>query len=207
MYEDWMSHRDKVVQPEESRENGCEALTEANMDFAFFDSLNPQQAHEFLAAFISAEKPATERMAEAARQQGIPADYSIPTLPNVVRWALDNVRTVPKAPDKKLPDWITSTDAYKTSLFEFTDETKPVVLRTAYYFGESFVRTFDKLRWAVGNPEAAQRNMPVVAGFGGEIELAPILVVENMFRRALRGKAEPDAFERAVSRWAEYIAH
>jgi hypothetical protein len=52
----------------------------------------------------------------------------------------------------------------------------------------------------VGDPETAQQNMPVITGFGNQLELSPILVTENLLRRALKGAA-PDAIERAVNRW------
>jgi hypothetical protein len=46
--------------------------------------------------------------------------------------------------------------------------------------------------------------MPVVAGFGSEIELAPMLVVENLFLRVLSGPGTLDAFDVAVQAWTSF---
>lgn len=104
-----------------------------------------------------------------------------------------------------LPAWITATEDYRRGLFEFAEESKPLVLRTVYYCGECFVRTFDELKWAVGDNATAQRNMPVITGFGNGIELAPILVTENLFRRILTEDPGTDAIERAISRWSSFL--
>ena len=175
------------------------------MDFAFFDSISTDEGFAFFDAFLRAERSAVPHILEAARQQGISTDFSVETLPCVMRWALSQVETRPKAADSSLPSWITTTDGYKRGLFEFSEQSKPLILRIAYYFGECFVRSFEGLRWSVGNPDTAQRNMPVVIGFGNDVELSPILVTENLFKRVLSGEAESDAIDRAVKRWVAYL--
>ena len=45
------------------------------------------------------------------------------------------------------------------------------------------MRTYDTLAWDMGNPETAEANMPVVSGFRAGVELAPMMVAENIFRR------------------------
>jgi hypothetical protein len=175
------------------------------MDFAFFDSISSDEGAAFLAAFLRAESSAVTQMIESAREDGVSADFSIETLPSVMRWVLNQVKTFPKPADESLPAWIRTTDSYKRGLFELSEESKPLVLRIAYYFGECLVRTFDGLRWSVGDDETAERNMPVVTGFGNDIELAPILVTENLFRRILSGEAGGDAIERAIEGWCAYV--
>lgn len=175
------------------------------MDFAFFDSLSAEEGADFLDAFLRAEGSAVEKMIESAQRGGVAADFSIETLPSVLEWALNQVKTSPKGVNETLPAWITATEDYRRGLFEFTEESKPLVLRGAYYFGECFVRAFDGLKWGVGDRDTAQRNMPVVTGFGNGIELAPILVTENLFRRILSGDAGADAIDRAVRKWKAYL--
>jgi hypothetical protein len=46
--------------------------------------------------------------------------------------------------------------------------------------------------WAVGDPEYIEKNMPVVAGFRGGMELAPMMVCENSFA-AILGDGEPES--------------
>ncbi|HEX7035553.1 MAG TPA: hypothetical protein VF210_07250 [Pseudomonadales bacterium] len=174
------------------------------MDFAFFDRMSSAEGEAFLSAFLRAEGSAVAEFVESARRQGVSPDFSIETLPSVMEWAVGQVKTVPKEADETIPAWITATEDYKRGLFEFAEESKPLVLRAAYYFGECFVRTFDGLKWAVGDNATAQRNMPVIAGFGNGIELAPILVTENLFRRILTEDPSSDAVDRAIRRWRSF---
>jgi hypothetical protein len=172
------------------------------MNFSFFSSLTKADASEFLSAFVRSEKAATCAMVDVARQHGIDADFTLASLPDVVLWSVRHVQTIKMSPDTLLPTWITATDAYQRGLFQFTDESKPMVLRVAYYFGECFVRRFQRLRWSIGDEETAQQNMPVVTGFGRQIELAPILVTENLFRRSISEVDSSDTVRRTVDYWA-----
>jgi hypothetical protein len=171
------------------------------MDFKFFDSLSQDNASEFLVAFLRVEKAATSIMAEVAKQEGINADFTLDSLPSVVLWAIRHVEIVKRPSNASLPVWITATDGYQRGLFEFSDQSKPLILRVAYYFGECFVRRFERLRWSIGDRDTALQNMPVVTGFGRQIELAPILVTENLFRRTFAGGEPNDAIRRAVNHW------
>lgn len=46
----------------------------------------------------------------------------------------------------------------------------------------------------------------MVSGFGSGIEMAPMLVAENLLLRMLSGNAMPDVFEVAVQTWIAYVA-
>lgn len=86
-----------------------------------------------------------------------------------------------------------------TSPFDFDEASKSIILAGAYYLGETFVRTFRQLRWATGNTEYLEGNMPVVTLFNHNIEMAPIMVVENMFSRVISGMGEPASIDAAIS--------
>jgi hypothetical protein len=104
-----------------------------------------------------------------------------------------------------VPEWIRSTPEYERGLFEFDEDSKNLICFVAYYLGECFVRNYSQLRWATGNAEYAEANMPVVTGFKREIELAPMLVLENLFRRIT---AKPDRIsdiEIAIDTWRNYL--
>jgi hypothetical protein len=57
------------------------------------------------------------------------------------------------------------------------------------------------LHWSIGNPEFVKKNMPVVTGFKSEVELAPIMVVENIYSRILRGAASAEAIDVMRDHW------
>ena len=72
-------------------------------------------------------------------------------------------------------------------LYSFDDFSKVLVLRASYYLGECFVRNYNNLSWNIGLTHTAVVNMPVITGFKKKIELAPILVCENLLRRLVEG--------------------
>src|SRR5262249_20644976 len=87
------------------------------------------------------------------------------SLPPLMRWLLQKLKTVPQLPDTSLPTWITKAEDYQRKLFDFDAPSKIVVLRIAYYTGECFVRNFPDLVWSVGGADTALKNIPVVSGF------------------------------------------
>ena len=102
------------------------------VDFSRFDSLDPNEARSLLEGFLETEARATERMLCEARRQGLETDFSLESLPPLMRWALKQLKMVPQLPDPSLPTWITETDDYHRNLFDFDDPSKIVVLRIAY---------------------------------------------------------------------------
>jgi hypothetical protein len=70
------------------------------------------------------------------------------------------------------------------------------------YLGETFVRKFPDLKWATGNTDYLQGNMPVVTGFKFRKELAPILISENIFRGAVSGSSDDVSIDTAIEMWS-----
>jgi hypothetical protein len=118
-----------------------------------------------------------------------------------MRWALERLNVASMLPDASLPTWITATESYQRGLFEFDEPSQSIVLRVAYYMGECFVRNFSCLVWSVGDAGSALQNMPVVTGFDHRIEMAPVLIANNLFRRVLHGSGNEHTFNVAVDRW------
>lgn len=107
--------------------------------------------------------------------------------------------------NSSLPAWIRECDSYLSGLEEFDEPSKVLVLRASYYLGESFVRYSDKLSWATGNLDTAEQNMPVITGFSDELEMAPMLVTENLFLRILADGAPYEDINRAIESWLSDI--
>lgn len=169
------------------------------MDYKFFDSLSPENARTFLSRFLESERTAIEEMEVGAAAVNLTLDYSTCSLPDVLRWLMTLVRLKTLPVPATEPRWIQQ--AHKDGLVDFDDDSKTIVLRAAYYLGECFVRANSRLSWKTGDVEYIEKNMPVVAGFRSGSEMAPMMIVENVFLRILGKNAELSDIERAVNTW------
>lgn len=169
------------------------------MDFSLFDSLSARGAHDYLQSFLHTEKAALEAMAPVAKRAGIRLDYSMVSLASVLKWLLGQLDVqrvaIPATEPKSVRDF------HQEGLVDFPEDSRRLILRAAYYLGESFVRARKSLSWTVGNPEFAEKNMPVVAGFRDGDEMAPIMVCKNVFSRILGGSAPDSDIDRMIETW------
>jgi hypothetical protein len=175
------------------------------MKFDFFEKLSSEEAQRFLEQFRTVE---AERMPTLIRQcadQNFTCDYSLESVPPLLRWLADRLTVISSTPDTQLPEWIRSTETYTKNLFEFDEPSKVLILRAAYYLGESFVKSVHGLHWSCGNTETALANMPVVSGFRGGFEMAPLLIVENLFGRVVSNSSKLPDIDRAVDYWVQRI--
>lgn len=175
------------------------------MNFAAFKNLTPEQARGLLNEFLDEESRLGETTFKIASEDGIVCDYSIQSLPEFLRWVFKHLRTVQKGPDPSVSEWIRSTDSYKSGLFDFVDESKNLLVRASYYLGECFIRTYPCLQWSIGNSEFAYANMPVVTGFQHEVELAPLMVLENTCRRIIKKPSRISDIDTMVAKWCENV--
>jgi hypothetical protein len=175
------------------------------MKFEFFEKISRDEALVFLERFLTVESASIDELLEQASSEGASVDFSVTSVAALMRWAVAKLKTVPNAPDTQLPLWIRNTESYAKNLFEFDGPSKILTLRVAYYFGESFVRSYGGLRWTVGNLETAEAKMPVVAGFQSELEMAPILITENLLRRVTAGPTKLKDIDRAVDHWSQKV--
>ena len=168
------------------------------MDYAFFESLTMAEATSYLQRFLAVEKEALEEMKPVAAREGVVLDYSLQSLAHVLKWMVKRVRIrrIPVPEDE--PQWIRQ--AHSEGIMEFDDDSKTVVIRAAYYLGECFSR-LSGMRWTTGNVEYIHKNMPVVAGFQGDDELPPLVVVDNMFARIVGDWASPTRIDSTIQVW------
>lgn len=170
-------------------------------------SLDPNEARSLLEGFLETEACVSEQMLIAARREGLEVDFSVESLRSLMRWAVRQLKTIPQLPDPSLPTWITKIEDYQRDLFDFDEPSKVVVLRIAYYMGECFVRNFADLLWSIGDADTALKNIPVVSGSRGGLEMPPMLVAENLFRRMLKGDTDGNAIDVAFRRWVADVDH
>lgn len=175
------------------------------MNLAFFEQLAPAEASVYLARFVELGRSALPDLVAAAESDGVRADLSVGSVGPVMDWVATQVATVPLEPDPTLPDWIRASDSYEANLFDFDEPSKVLVLRSGYYLGESFVRAFPRLTWAVGREETAPQGQPVVSGFSHEMEMPVLLVAENLIGRAIAEKTPRTDAARAVAVWESKV--
>ncbi|MFC1597667.1 hypothetical protein ACFL5Q_07005 [Planctomycetota bacterium] len=173
------------------------------MNFAFFESLSVEDARDYLSGFLETESAAIGEMRDAAEQACVAMDHSIASVPHVLKWILKDVQIVRISVPASEPDWVQQ--AHADGLIDFEEGSKYLILRAAYYMGECFVRACPSLHWTIGDPEYIEKNMPVVAGFRSGTEMAPMMIVGNLFARILGDDAPITDIDRAVATWGNDI--
>lgn len=176
------------------------------MNFAFFENLSPDEAEQYKTRFLELGRAALPALVADARLAGVNADLSIESVAPVLEWMAGLASTVAREPDPSLPVWIRMSDNYEKNLFDFDERSKVLILRAAYYLGESFVRSQPRLTWAVGRVDTAPQGQPVVAGFAYSMELAVLLVTENLFARLVTDGPSVAGVAQAVETWASKVS-
>jgi hypothetical protein len=169
------------------------------MNFDAFHSMTVNEAREYLAGFLATERGAISIIEPAAHGAGVEMNYTLQSLPSVLKWILSGVTVFRVPVPETEPKWIR--DYHKDGLVEFAEPSKYLILRGAYYLGECFVRYHPARSWSIGDSEYMEKNMPVVAGFRSRMELPPILVCESIFSRILGTNAPESHIDVMVNSW------
>ena len=160
------------------------------MDWWFFAEGTEAEAREYLARFLDDG---------AVDDYGPKADYSLPSVPEVLRVLRGRVELVDAPPPDDAPEWVRDVVAEHGGGFrDFAESSRSCVLRAAYYLGAAFVTTYPVLRWELGGEERPEVRQPVVTGFGSGEDL----VVPRAAEAVLAG----DDAEATVARWREAVA-
>jgi hypothetical protein len=173
------------------------------MNFELFNSMTPEEARDHLQGFLATERVAMDTLVRATKQAGVQMDYSIGSLSPVLKWILTGIQIIRVPVPATEPQWIR--DFHRGGLIAFPDESKYLILRAAYYLGECFVRANSALIWTVGDPEGAEKNMPVVAGFRSSMEMAPMMVCENLFGRVVGDGVPETHIDAMVKTWVGFM--
>lgn len=174
------------------------------MDFTFFEQLTKKDAELYLERFLSEETGQFNKMLSVFKAEHVTIDFSIESIFSVIEWVKLNLKTIPEKKDESLPFWIKESDSYMNGLYSFDEISRILILRTSYYFGECFIRTSKKLSWGIGQLNTAVYNMPVVTGFKKKMELAPMLICENLIRRLVE-EDDPSIINTALDYWRRLI--
>jgi hypothetical protein len=107
--------------------------------------------------------------------------------------------------DLSIPQSIRNTQAYRDNAWEFTPESRPLVIAGGYLLGEWFHRTFENLSWSTGNQAFLTGGMPVIVGFRSNKEMPPLLIAENLFHRFQQQRDSSEIFETTIGKWVSNI--
>jgi hypothetical protein len=175
------------------------------MKFGVFEAMSKEEAHEYLSEFLVFGKNRGMKIIEENIHFTVDLDFSIESLAIVFRTLIPILNIVPREPDPKVPEFIRNTDDYQKGLFDFDEASNKIILAAAYYLGETFVRAFPQLKWATGNTDYLQGNMPVVTGFKFRKELSPILVAENIFASIVSQLCDDTSIDIAIGSWMNNV--
>jgi hypothetical protein len=172
------------------------------MDYEFFHGMTREEASARLNSFREAGRTAVEETRPVIEARGIRLDYSLESLPAVLHSHLPGVTVYHIPFPEGLPDWIRQ--SHSGGIRQFDEASSRVLFLAAYYFGECFAR-LPGMRWATGDTDHMYANMPVVKGFQSQKELSPLVVVRNMFARALDDPTNPAEFDETVAAWTRLL--
>jgi hypothetical protein len=146
---------------------------------------------------LAVERAAIDESVRSARSAGVEADYSLASIVPFLIWITERVETHEVSPTPDSPEWLAES-IRPEDLVEVGESSRPLVLRAAYYLGESFARNRPHLRWGVGSSDFAHQQQPAVLGFGGGVELPVLLVAENTLLNAIQAEEPRAAIEPVI---------
>lgn len=174
------------------------------MDYGFFKQLEREEAKELFNSYLMDERQNFHIFKDVFNKERILLDFTLESNIAVFLWMKSNVNIIRRNEDESLPLWLRETEIYKKGLFMFDETSNNALLHIAYYFGECFVRSYEKLSWGIGRPHTNEFNMPVVTGFDFKIQLAPIVVCNNILRGLISGE-DTSIIQKALDTWESYV--
>jgi hypothetical protein len=176
------------------------------MNFGIFQDFSTAEAHDWLSRFLTEEGGAMEDYAANLEGAGVEVDYSLRSVPSHVSWVANSVRTLKLPPDPEIPSSIRLGEAFRDENFEFDGPSRVLLMRLSYYLGETFVREFPALSWAVGAADTALQGQPVVTGFSHQIEMPVLMVSENWVRDFLAGGVTSSSEGDVIPAWINLLS-
>lgn len=168
-----------------------------------FEAMTEEKAKDYLNEFLAFGRSKGMRILEENLHFTKNLDFRIETLPDILRALIPSLVSVPRDSDLTLPAFIRNTEDYQKGLFDFDKKSNSLILAAAFYLGETFITQFSHLYWDTGNSDFREGNMPVVRPFANDIEMAPILIVENLYRRIVIENSRREDVDKAIKLWIE----
>lgn len=174
------------------------------MNFELFSNMSTEDAELFLHSFQTQGKQWIISETRSFELEGIRMDYSMSSACALYRRTLAKTKYLVKE-NESIEPWIKTANIKYAKMVVIDEGSSESLLSTSYYIGQCFVRNYDTLYWAVGRTETAIAKAPVVSGFRNETELCPILVVENLIKRAILFPEMPHDIKSTIETWQNMI--
>lgn len=144
-------------------------------------SLNISDHNTFGEQFLQKEPERIRGISSELNKDGIMTDYTILSIVPVTKWFLGRAKAIQDSTSRGVLENIS-----------------PLILDSAYYMGESFVRSTRSLSWTTDNKE---NIIPMVTGFKFSIRMCPITDTYGIFEDILIGKQNMEEVERTILMW------
>jgi hypothetical protein len=175
------------------------------MDYRFFEALTPEEARTYLERFLTVESEAIEETLDAARADGVQADFSVESVPEFFSWLGPKVNVAQVPAPTGVEWWVSrAMEEHHGGFLDLDDASRHLALRAAYYLGQSFVSSHENLGWGFGRRDRIEFQQPVVTGFRTGADLPALVVAENVLLDAKDPEFQGIA-RRAVSSWSEAV--
>lgn len=145
-----------------------------------FKSIGENSISNKAEAFITNGETLIKEIAEDMKKDSIEADFTVLSVPLVLQWLLSKAKT---------------THEKNTEVFGknsgYSDHVRHYILLSAYYLGESFVRTSDSIAWTIKD------DTPLVSGFKFGFTMSPMDEVNSVFKYMLKSSEKEKESEQS----------
>lgn len=145
-------------------------------------SLNISNYSDFAEQFLRNETERMREIGEEINKDGIMTDYTILSVVPVTKWFVGRAKAIHDAGHVGLNN----------------EKISPLILDSAYYMGESFVRSTRSLSWVTNNKD---NIIPTVTGFKFSICMCPITDTYGIFEDILINRQSMEEVERTILMW------
>jgi hypothetical protein len=175
------------------------------VDYEFFESLSSADAQAYLERFLELGGRGVAELSPGAEADGVRADWTVASVAPFFAWLGPRVDVVQTDPPPDLPPWIrTAMEQEHGGFRDFEPESRALVLRAAYYLGQSFVSSHESLEWGLGRKDLLEFQQPVVTGFRTDVDLPALVVAENLFLDVTDAGFE-DRVRTVVGTWSKAV--
>jgi len=146
-----------------------------------FKSIGENSLSNKAEVFISNGETLIKEIAEDMKKDGVDADFSVLSVPLVLQWLLSKAKTIHEK----------NTEVFGKNS-GYSDNVRSYITLSAYYLGESFVRTSDSIAWKIKD------DTPLVSGFKFGFTMSPMEEATSVFKHMLK-TSEKESVQSRIS--------
>ena len=171
-----------------------------------FNDMSQNEAERFLAEFVETEKKVLADTIRLKKESGDTLDIGRLHIVHYFEEFDPMVRPKYRDWGDRLPQLMQTLPEHVKGERFFDESARMCLLRMGYYFGDCLLEEFPHLSWSVGDRKYARSGEPVIIGFFGKIECAPIHVCTTIISRIDRLGLEFNEFLNTLDVWRSKAA-